>query len=59
MRYDLKTRKCIGNTSMDPLLAFIATNVASVSANSVVFDPFVGTGRVINDQKKIILNMLI
>uniref|UniRef100_A0A915HTN9 tRNA (guanine(10)-N(2))-methyltransferase TRMT11 N-terminal domain-containing protein n=1 Tax=Romanomermis culicivorax TaxID=13658 RepID=A0A915HTN9_ROMCU len=42
--YDLKTRNYIGNTSMDPLFSFIATNLAAVAENDIVYDPFVGTG---------------
>lgn len=40
----LKTRKFIGNTSMDPQLSLIMSNQALVSKGDLVFDPFVGTG---------------
>jgi tRNA (guanine10-N2)-methyltransferase len=41
---NLKTRKFIGNTSMDPLLSLIMANLAGVKEDDLVFDPFVGTG---------------
>jgi len=40
----LKTRKFIGNTSMDPQLSLIMANQALVEPNSIVYDPFVGSG---------------
>ncbi|XP_011634259.1 tRNA (guanine(10)-N2)-methyltransferase homolog [Pogonomyrmex barbatus] len=40
----LKTRKFIGNTSMDPQLSLIMANQAQVQNGDLVFDPFVGTG---------------
>ncbi|XP_065567577.1 tRNA (guanine(10)-N2)-methyltransferase homolog isoform X1 [Artemia franciscana] len=40
----LKTRKFIGNTTMDPQLALVMANLACVSPCSLVLDPFVGTG---------------
>lgn len=40
----LKTRKFIGNTSMDPLLSLLTANQALCDENSFVFDPFCGTG---------------
>ncbi|XP_067929849.1 tRNA (guanine(10)-N2)-methyltransferase homolog [Watersipora subatra] len=43
-KFSLKTRKFIGNTSMDPTLSFIMANMAGVGYNSLVLDPFVGTG---------------
>ena len=33
-----------GNTSMDATLGFIMANMGQVKPNSLVFDPFVGTG---------------
>jgi len=42
--YNLKDRCYIGNTTMDPELAFIQTNMACVSSDSLVLDPFCGTG---------------
>lgn len=43
-KFDLKIRKFIANTTMDPLLSFVATNLAKVEANQLVYDPFVGSG---------------
>ncbi|XP_075147493.1 tRNA (guanine(10)-N(2))-methyltransferase TRMT11 [Haematobia irritans] len=40
----LKTRKFIGNTSMDAQLSLIMANMAKVQEGDLVFDPFVGTG---------------
>eukprot|EP00037_Helgoeca_nana_P016674 m.156709 g.156709 ORF g.156709 m.156709 type:complete len:671 (+) comp23635_c1_seq2:246-2258(+) len=42
--YSLKTRKLIGNTSMDPELSFIMANMGHAAKGSIVLDPFVGTG---------------
>ncbi|KAK5969491.1 tRNA guanosine-2'-O-methyltransferase TRM11 [Trichostrongylus colubriformis] len=42
--YDIKTRKYIGNTTMDPELAFIQSNITSVCMDDIVLDPFMGTG---------------
>ncbi|XP_077967037.1 tRNA (guanine(10)-N(2))-methyltransferase TRMT11-like [Styela clava] len=42
--YSVKTRKFIGNTSMDAGLSFIMSNVAKVKPGDYVCDPFVGTG---------------
>ncbi|KHJ95105.1 hypothetical protein OESDEN_04949 [Oesophagostomum dentatum] len=42
--YDIKTRRYIGNTTMDPELAFIQSNVCSIKENDLVLDPFMGTG---------------
>uniref|UniRef100_W6NWA8 tRNA (guanine(10)-N(2))-methyltransferase TRMT11 n=1 Tax=Haemonchus contortus TaxID=6289 RepID=W6NWA8_HAECO len=42
--YDIKTRRYIGNTTMDPELAFIQINITSVTADDLVLDPFMGTG---------------
>ncbi|PIO62873.1 hypothetical protein TELCIR_15552, partial [Teladorsagia circumcincta] len=43
-RYDIKTRRYIGNTTMDPELAFIQSNITSVRTCDLVLDPFMGTG---------------
>lgn len=40
----LKTRKFIGNTSMDAQLSLLMANQALIKTNDLVFDPFVGTG---------------
>lgn len=40
----LKTRKFIGNTSMDPQLSLLMANQAMIKPNDFVYDPFVGTG---------------
>jgi len=42
--YDLKKRKYLGTTSMDAELSLIMSNMALVRQNSLVLDPFVGTG---------------
>eukprot|EP00494_Astrolonche_serrata_P029297 UN29564 len=42
--FSLKKRKFIGPTSLDPELAFIMCNQAHIVRNSIVYDPFVGTG---------------
>lgn len=46
-QYSLKTRRFIGNTSMDPQLSFLMANQGQVRSGSLVFDPFVGTGSVL------------
>jgi len=46
-QYSLKTRRFIGNTSMDPQLSFLMANQGQVCPGSLVFDPFVGTGSVL------------
>ncbi|ODN06309.1 tRNA (guanine(10)-N2)-methyltransferase [Orchesella cincta] len=43
-KINLKERKFIGNTSMDPLLSLLMANLALVKPNDIVLDPFVGTG---------------
>ncbi|XP_054720605.1 tRNA (guanine(10)-N2)-methyltransferase homolog [Uloborus diversus] len=43
-KINLKTRKFIGNTSMDPLLSLVMANMACVKPGSIVLDPFVGSG---------------
>lgn len=40
----LKTRKFIGNTSMDPLMSLFQANQGLCDANTFVYDPFCGTG---------------
>ncbi|XP_044761026.1 tRNA (guanine(10)-N2)-methyltransferase homolog [Coccinella septempunctata] len=40
----LKSRKFIGNTSMDPQLSLLMANQAKVKNGDVVLDPFVGSG---------------
>ncbi|XP_060524759.1 tRNA (guanine(10)-N2)-methyltransferase homolog [Cylas formicarius] len=40
----LKTRKFIGNTSMDPQLSLLMANQARVKNGDLVLDPFVGSG---------------
>lgn len=44
-KFDLKQRKMIGNTSMDPELSLIMANMGRVVPGSFVFDPFAGAGR--------------
>ncbi|XP_058950203.2 tRNA (guanine(10)-N2)-methyltransferase homolog [Pocillopora verrucosa] len=46
-QYSLKTRRFIGNTSMDPQLSFLMANQGQVRSGNLVFDPFVGTGSVL------------
>ncbi|CAB3407814.1 unnamed protein product [Caenorhabditis bovis] len=46
-RYNLKDRCYIGNTTMDPELAFLQANISRVSPGEIVLDPFVGTGGLI------------
>jgi tRNA (guanine10-N2)-methyltransferase len=43
-KYDLKKRKYLGTTSMDAELSLIMANQALVKSDSLVLDPFVGTG---------------
>ncbi|XP_029161364.1 tRNA (guanine(10)-N2)-methyltransferase homolog [Nylanderia fulva] len=43
-KLSLKTRKFIGNTSMDPQLSLIMANQAQIRKGDLVLDPFVGTG---------------
>ncbi|KAE9549135.1 hypothetical protein FO519_007657 [Halicephalobus sp. NKZ332] len=42
--YNLKDRKYIGNSTMDPELAFIQSNLVQARPNTVLLDPFCGTG---------------
>ncbi|XP_074030901.1 tRNA (guanine(10)-N(2))-methyltransferase TRMT11 [Leptinotarsa decemlineata] len=43
-KLSLKTRKFIGNTSMDPQLSLLMANQAKVKEGDIILDPFVGTG---------------
>lgn len=43
----LKTRYFIGNTTMDPFLAFLMANQGLVKQHDLVFDPFVGSGGIL------------
>ena len=43
-KLNIKERKYIGNTTMDPQLALLTANLAQVEEGKVVMDPFVGTG---------------
>lgn len=43
-KLSLKTRKFIGNTSMDAQLSLLMANQAKVYDGSLVLDPFVGSG---------------
>ena len=43
-KFDLKKRKYLGITSMDAELSLIMANQALIQRDSLVFDPFVGTG---------------
>jgi len=42
-KLSIKTRKFIGNTTMDPELSLLMANMGQVSGGSLVLDPFVGT----------------
>jgi len=42
-KHSLKTRKFIGNTTMDPQLSLLMANLGLVKEGSFVLDPFVGT----------------
>ncbi|CCD73497.1 tRNA (guanine(10)-N(2))-methyltransferase TRMT11 [Caenorhabditis elegans] len=46
-KYNLRDRCYIGNTTMDPELSFIQSNLAMISPGDIVLDPFVGTGGLI------------
>lgn len=43
-KFNLKQRKFIANTTLDPLLSFLTANIAQVDQNHIVYDPFVGSG---------------
>ncbi|TRY78197.1 hypothetical protein TCAL_06763 [Tigriopus californicus] len=45
-KLSIKTRKFIGNTTMDPLLSLFMANLSLVRPNDLVLDPFVGTGSI-------------
>ena len=40
----LKSRKFLGNTSMDPQLSILMANQAQVKKGDIIYDPFVGSG---------------
>lgn len=40
----LKSRKFIGNTSMDPQLSLLMANQAKIKNGDIIVDPFVGSG---------------
>lgn len=42
--FSVKTRKFIGNTSMDAQISVLMANQAQVKPGDLVLDPFVGTG---------------
>lgn len=46
-KYALPSRRYLGPTSMDPELAHIMCNQALIKTNSLVIDPFVGTGSIL------------
>lgn len=43
-KISLKSRKFIGNTSMDPQLSLLMANQALIKKGDIVYDPFVGSG---------------
>ena len=43
-KFSLKKRCFIGNTSMDPQLSFLMTNLACIEKGKIMLDPFCGTG---------------
>jgi len=43
-KQSIKTRKFIGNTTMDPQLSLLMANLGMVEEGRLVLDPFVGTG---------------
>lgn len=42
--FSLSRRRFIGNTSMDPALAFLMANLGCVQPHQLLYDPFVGSG---------------
>ena len=46
-RMSIKTRKFIGNTTMDPTLSLLMANLAGVRDGDLVLDPFAGTGSIL------------
>lgn len=49
--HSVKNRHFIGNTSMDAGLSLIMTNHAKVKENDLIFDPFVGTGKIVKTER--------
>jgi tRNA (guanine10-N2)-methyltransferase len=47
-KFALSNRRYIGNSTMDPELAFIQANLALTSPGSLALDPFCGTGLLSN-----------
>ena len=45
--FNLTDRLFVGPTSLDPELSFIMSNMGKCTNNSIIFDPFVGTGSII------------
>jgi len=43
-KLSIKKRKFIGNTTMDPTLSLLMSNLALVENGKLIMDPFVGTG---------------
>ena len=46
-RLSIKTRKFIGNTTMDPTLSLLMANLTGVRDGDLVLDPFAGTGSIL------------
>lgn len=46
-KFSLKTRKFIANTSMEPTLSFLMSNIAQVGPNDIVYDGFCGSGSIL------------
>ncbi|KAH9405066.1 tRNA methyltransferase 11 [Tyrophagus putrescentiae] len=46
-RFSLKTRKFIANTSMEPTLSFLMSNIAQVGPGDIVYDGFCGSGSIL------------
>jgi tRNA (guanine10-N2)-methyltransferase len=42
--FNLKDRCFISNTTMDPLLSLVMANMGLARENTIVYDPFVGSG---------------
>lgn len=47
LKYDIKKRKYIGNSTMDPELAFVQANLALCRQGLLAIDPFCGTGGIL------------
>ena len=43
-RYSIKRRRYIGNSTMDPEMAFIQANLVQAADSRLALDPFCGTG---------------